>query len=65
MRRSRAGTAQVCILPDRPAEAEQLVLLTERTVHGSRFDGPTGKCVMGPSNRGLNAENERAKKAQK
>lgn len=40
------------------------VLLTERVVHGSRFDGPTGKCVMGPSNRGLTAENERAEKAQ-
>ncbi|KAF3927989.1 hypothetical protein ABW20_dc0110528 [Dactylellina cionopaga] len=30
-------------------------------VHGSRFDGLTGKCVMGPSNRGLSAEDEEAR----
>lgn len=33
-------------------------------VHGSRFDGLTGKCVMGPSNRGLAAEDEAGKQAQ-
>ncbi|TGZ76175.1 DAO-domain-containing protein [Ascodesmis nigricans] len=34
-------------------------------VHGSRFDGKTGKCVMGPSNRGLAPEDEMAKQAVK
>ncbi|KAK6513173.1 hypothetical protein TWF506_009337 [Arthrobotrys conoides] len=29
-------------------------------VHGSRFDGLTGKCIFGPSNRGLAAEDEAA-----
>lgn len=33
-------------------------------IHGSRFDGLTGKCLMGPSNVGLGAENEAAQKAQ-
>ncbi|KAI5815658.1 gamma-glutamylputrescine oxidoreductase [Pyronema omphalodes] len=33
-------------------------------VHGSRFDGLTGKCVMGPSIHGLAAENEAGEKAQ-
>ncbi|KAF3915394.1 hypothetical protein AA313_de0207879 [Arthrobotrys entomopaga] len=32
-------------------------------VHGSRFEGTTGKCVFGPSNRGLGVEDEEAKKA--
>ncbi len=30
-------------------------------VHGSRFDGVTGRCVMGPSNCDLHPENELAK----
>ncbi|KAI5803742.1 gamma-glutamylputrescine oxidoreductase [Geopyxis carbonaria] len=34
-------------------------------VHGSRFDGGTGKCVMGPSIHGLAAEDGRAEEAQK
>lgn len=29
-------------------------------IHGSRFDGATGKCVAGPSNRGLGVEDEAA-----
>lgn len=33
-------------------------------VHGSRFDGKTGKCVMGPSNRGLKSKDEAAAEAQ-
>jgi len=32
-------------------------------VHGSRFDGMTGKCVFGPSNRGLSADDEKAEEA--
>ncbi|KAK6543709.1 hypothetical protein TWF694_000444 [Orbilia ellipsospora] len=32
-------------------------------VHGSRFDGGTGKCVFGPSNRGLGVEDDEAKAA--
>jgi Rieske Fe-S protein len=33
-------------------------------IHGSRFDGLTGKCVMGPAIRGLSAEDEAAEKVQ-
>lgn len=33
-------------------------------IHGSRFDGLTGKCVMGPSNRGLKSKDEAAADAQ-
>lgn len=29
-------------------------------VHGSRFDGQTGRCVMGPSNRNLTPEDANA-----
>lgn len=32
-------------------------------VHGSRFDGKTGKCVMGPAIHGLSPEDANAKKA--
>ena len=32
------------------------------TVHGSRFDGATGRCVMGPSYCDLHPENDLAKK---
>lgn len=31
-------------------------------VHGSRFDGLTGKCVMGPAIHGLKPEDEAAKR---
>lgn len=34
-------------------------------VHGSRFDGTTGKCIMGPSIHGLHPEDDRAKLAAK
>jgi len=30
-------------------------------VHGSRFDGATGRCVMAPSNCNLHPENDLAK----
>jgi Rieske Fe-S protein len=33
-------------------------------IHGSRFDGLTGKCVMGPAIRGLHAEDGAAEEAQ-
>lgn len=33
-------------------------------VHGSRFEGKTGRCVMGPSNRGLKNKDEAAAEAQ-
>lgn len=39
-------------------------LADEGLVHGSRFDGLTGKCVMGPANRGLTAENDAGEEAQ-